>query len=212
MQLNVGPTTLPWAGFSDTPPDHKSMSNGDLTRAHIIVLIEIRKRFVVDFFFFTNSYIVWYRCMVELDMNPAISSNLLATANPQWRLNSMYPGSPKSLPRCMLNDTKSKPYPLPGFLIRLWVTSCVIESSMAWATWFMRPIKYSSIAPALYKSNGRRIKSDSFLEAEKRQWRKYCIRRPEQTRRVRVNFTIVILIIRTDKTVRFTPAFNGVRQ
>lgn len=30
MQPNVGPTTLPCAGFSDTPPDHKSMSNGDL--------------------------------------------------------------------------------------------------------------------------------------------------------------------------------------
>jgi len=32
MQPNVGPTTLPCAGFSDTPPDHKSMSNGDLIK------------------------------------------------------------------------------------------------------------------------------------------------------------------------------------
>lgn len=30
MQLNVGPTTPPCAVFSDTPPDHRSMSNGDL--------------------------------------------------------------------------------------------------------------------------------------------------------------------------------------
>lgn len=54
----------------------------------------------------------------------------------------------------------------PSFLNKWLVTSCVIESSIACATWFIKPIKYSSKTPARYKSYGRRIKSDKRFEAE----------------------------------------------
>lgn len=145
--------------------------------------------------------------MVEFGMNPDMSSNLLATGSPQWRLNSMYPGNPKSLPRCMLNDTRSKPNLFPGFLIRLLVTSRVIESSIAWATWFIRPIKYSSMAPARYRSNGRRIKSDSFLEAERNRTKRVRCKRHWMNYLSCFCFTIY-----TDKTVCFAPTFNGVWQ
>lgn len=38
----------------------------------------------------------------------------------------MYPGNPKSLPLCMLNETKSNPNRFPAFLKRLFVT-CTIK-------------------------------------------------------------------------------------
>lgn len=37
----------------------------------------------------------------------------------------MYPGNPKSLPLCILNETKSNPNRFPAFLKRLFVT-CII--------------------------------------------------------------------------------------
>jgi hypothetical protein len=39
-----------------------------------------------------------------------------------------------------------------GFFEQWFVTSWVMESSMACATWFINPMKYSSSTPARYKS------------------------------------------------------------
>lgn len=143
MQAKVGPNMDPGRGRSDTPPDHKSTSIG-------------------------CSKIVSYLRTVSLDIVPKRSWKLSAPVSPQNFLNSMYPGIPNSLPLCMLKDTKSIPKRAPTFLKRWLVTSCVIESSIACATWFIRPMTYSSNTPALYKSYGLRIRSDNLLEAAKK--------------------------------------------
>lgn len=143
IQAKVGPNIEPGNGLSDTPPDHRSTSIG-------------------------CSKIVSYFCTVWLVIEPKRSWKVSAPGRPQNFLNSIYPGSPNSRPLCMLNDTRSIPKRAPTFLNRWLVTSCVMESSMAWATWFMSPMTYSSRTPALYKSYGLRMRSDSLFDARKR--------------------------------------------
>lgn len=141
MQAKVGPNMDPGRGRSDTPPDHRSTSLG-------------------------CSKMDSYFWIVSLGIDPNSSWKEPAPGSPQNFLNSMYPGRPNSLPLCMLNETRSIPNRAPGFLNKWLVTSCVIESSIAWATWFIRPIRYSSKIPARYKSYGRRIRSERRFEAE----------------------------------------------
>lgn len=140
MHANVGPNIDPGRGRSDTPPDQRSTSIG-------------------------WSKIVSYFCTVALGIEPNRSAKLSAWGRPQNFLNSMYPGIPNSRPLCMLNDTKSIPKRAPIFLKRWFVTSWVMESSIACATWFIRPMTYSSRTPALYKSYGLRIRSESLFDA-----------------------------------------------
>lgn len=105
---------------------------------------------------------------------------------------------PNSRPRCILNDTKSMPNRWPSFLNKWLVTSCVIESSIAWATWFISPIRYSSNTPARYKSYGRRIKSDKRFEAAN--W--FSINLFSRS-------TSELYATLTNEFMRFGPAFDG---
>lgn len=86
MQANVGPTKLPGRGFSDTPPDHKSISQGLLWSQSIHETSNSTHNLVKTKI--TYSYRELYLNTVELGIISNISENESTVGKPQNFLNS----------------------------------------------------------------------------------------------------------------------------